>query len=164
MPSPRPQSLERRIARRDVRKHANVFLRHGWRLGTDPIPNMTTLPEDRGIKVLVISLPDGVIDRSTLAYAFQSFARGWRRNEPNTPEDPGQKGKYGGCTTHAPRLLNAGAGRRPGLPHTRNDPRHQLRKRATDNPDKAYGHLGDKCGAITLVVIQLIRRLRSDSS
>ena len=177
-------------------------LRQGWRLGTDPIPNMTSLLEDRGIKVLVISLPDGVsgltclvrrprhktkvpvivvndrgtlerrrltlahelahrlidptspvdhekasdvfagaflvprdhlvreigkhrnalgyheliqlkrmyrvsaaallvrlgqvgvIDRSTLAYAFQTFARGWRRNEPHPLEDPGQEGQY----------------------------------------------------------------------
>jgi Zn-dependent peptidase ImmA (M78 family) len=35
-------------------------LRKEWQLGTDPIPNMTSLLEDRGIKVLVIPLPDGV--------------------------------------------------------------------------------------------------------
>lgn len=32
-------------------------LRKEWELGTDPIPNMTALLEDRGIKVLVLPLP-----------------------------------------------------------------------------------------------------------
>jgi Zn-dependent peptidase ImmA (M78 family)/DNA-binding XRE family transcriptional regulator len=35
-------------------------LREEWQLGIDPIPNMTSLLEDRGIKVLVVPLPDGV--------------------------------------------------------------------------------------------------------
>jgi Zn-dependent peptidase ImmA (M78 family)/DNA-binding XRE family transcriptional regulator len=35
-------------------------LRREWKLGIDPIPNMTSLLEDRGIKVLVVPLPDGV--------------------------------------------------------------------------------------------------------
>lgn len=35
-------------------------LRKEWELGIDPIPNMTSLLEDRGIKVLVIPLPSGV--------------------------------------------------------------------------------------------------------
>lgn len=35
-------------------------LRKEWQLGIDPIPNMTALLEERGIKVLVIPLPDGV--------------------------------------------------------------------------------------------------------
>lgn len=35
-------------------------LRDEWKLGIDPIPNMTSLLEDGGIKVLVISLPDSV--------------------------------------------------------------------------------------------------------
>ena len=177
-------------------------LRHDWKLGVDPIPNMNSLLEDRGIKVLVISLPEGVsgltclvrrprhkaripvivvnarvtlerrrltlahelahrlidasspvdhekaanvfagaflmprehlvretgqrrralgyhelielkrvyrvsaasllvrlsqvgvIDRSTLVYAFQTYARGWRRNEPEPLEEPDQEEKY----------------------------------------------------------------------
>jgi Zn-dependent peptidase ImmA (M78 family) len=36
----------------DVRQH--------WTLGTDPIPNMTELLEEKGLKVLVVSLPDRV--------------------------------------------------------------------------------------------------------
>lgn len=35
-------------------------LRTEWELGIDPVPNMTSLLEDRGIKVLVMPLPDGV--------------------------------------------------------------------------------------------------------
>jgi Zn-dependent peptidase ImmA (M78 family)/DNA-binding XRE family transcriptional regulator len=35
-------------------------LREEWDLGTDPIPNMTSLLEERGIKVLVVPLPEGV--------------------------------------------------------------------------------------------------------
>lgn len=35
-------------------------LRGKWGLGTDPIPNMTELLEEKGIKVIVIDLPDGV--------------------------------------------------------------------------------------------------------
>ncbi|HJM52368.1 MAG TPA: XRE family transcriptional regulator [Alphaproteobacteria bacterium] len=35
-------------------------LRREWKLGIDPIPNMTSLLEDRGIKVLVIALPGRV--------------------------------------------------------------------------------------------------------
>ena len=35
-------------------------LRKEWRLGIDPIPNMTELLEDRGIKVLLLKLPDSV--------------------------------------------------------------------------------------------------------
>ena len=176
-------------------------LRSDWKLGIDPIPNMTSLLEDRGIKVLVMSLPDGVsgltclvrrplhktkvpvivvnewvtlerrrftlahelahrlidenspvdhekasnvfagaflvprdhlmheigkprkvlgyqeliqlkcmyrvsaatllvrlsqvgiIDQSTLAYAFQTFARGWRKTEPEPLESVGEEGK-----------------------------------------------------------------------
>lgn len=34
--------------------------RKSWKLGIDPIPNMTALLEDRGIKVLVLSLPKNV--------------------------------------------------------------------------------------------------------
>ena len=177
-------------------------IRREWRLGIDPIPNMTALLEDHGIKVLVIDLPErvsgltclvqrqrhkkkapvivvnrkltlerrrftlahelahrlidasspvnhekasnifagaflvprdhltreagrirhaigyrelihlkrryrvsaamllvrcrqtGVIDQSTLAYAFQTFARGWRSSEPEPLEASGKEGLY----------------------------------------------------------------------
>ena len=36
----------------------------------------------------------GVIDESTLAYAFQTFARGWRSGEPEPLESPGEEGRY----------------------------------------------------------------------
>ena len=35
-------------------------LRREWRLGIDPVPNMTELLEERGIKVLLLDLPDSV--------------------------------------------------------------------------------------------------------
>ena len=177
-------------------------LRNKWNLGIDPIPNMTSLLEDRGIKVLLIALPErvsgltcqvhrqrqknkapvivvnrkttlerrrftlthelahrlidesspvhhetasdvfagaflmprdhlvreigksrkaigyqeliqlkrmyrvsaamllvrfkqvGVIDKSTLAYAFQTFARGWRSREPEPLENHGEEGRH----------------------------------------------------------------------
>lgn len=177
-------------------------LRKEWELGIDPIPNMTSLLEDRGIKVVIMPLPDGVsgltclvrrpgqkkrvpvivvnrdvslerrrftlahelahrlldekstvdqekasnvfagaflipkahlvreigesrkglgyaelvqlkrmyrisaaalivrlhqvgiIDQSTLAYAFQTFARGWRKEEPDPLEPKGEEGKH----------------------------------------------------------------------
>lgn len=188
------QEDEGEVLADDVRKE--------WQLGIDPIPNMTSLLEDRGIKVLVIPLPGGVsgltclvrrprqkmkvpvivvnrsvtlerrrltlahelahrliddgspvhhekasnvfagaflvprehlvreigksrkavvyqelvqlkrmyrvsasallvrlrqigvIDESTLAYAFQTFARGWRANEPEPLEAPGEEGRH----------------------------------------------------------------------
>lgn len=36
----------------------------------------------------------GVIDQSTLAYAFQTFARGWRNEEPEPLEGPDEKGEH----------------------------------------------------------------------
>ncbi|HEV2172512.1 MAG TPA: XRE family transcriptional regulator, partial [Nitrospira sp.] len=35
-------------------------VREAWKLGVDPIPNMTELLEERGLKVLTVSLPDRV--------------------------------------------------------------------------------------------------------
>ena len=35
-------------------------IRKEWELGIDPIPNMTSLLEDRGVKVVILPLPDGV--------------------------------------------------------------------------------------------------------
>jgi Zn-dependent peptidase ImmA (M78 family) len=35
-------------------------VRHAWKLGLDPIPNMTELLEEKGLKVLTISLPQRV--------------------------------------------------------------------------------------------------------
>lgn len=195
--------LTRRFAgREDEGEVLAQELRGEWKLGLDPIPNMTALLEDRGIRVLVISLPNrvsgltclvrgarhggktpvivvnrnhtlerrrltlahelahrmiddastadpektanvfagaflvpadhlmreigehrkalgyrelieskhmyrvsaaallvrlkqvGVIDQSTLAYAFQTFARGWRKEEPEPLEGPDEKGEH----------------------------------------------------------------------
>ncbi|MGO9230059.1 MAG: helix-turn-helix domain-containing protein [Bryobacteraceae bacterium] len=43
----------------DAEKLAND-VREQWKLGTDPIPNMTELLEDKGLKVLTVSLPERV--------------------------------------------------------------------------------------------------------
>jgi len=43
----------------EAEKLANK-LRSEWKLGKDPIPNMTELLEDHGIKVLILSLPSSV--------------------------------------------------------------------------------------------------------
>lgn len=36
----------------------------------------------------------GVIDDSTLAYAFRTFARGWRSSEPEPLEERGEAGRH----------------------------------------------------------------------
>jgi Zn-dependent peptidase ImmA (M78 family)/transcriptional regulator with XRE-family HTH domain len=48
---------ERLLAREDDAEKLAQDLRKEWELGIDPIPNMTALLEDHGIKVLVIPLP-----------------------------------------------------------------------------------------------------------
>lgn len=50
-------------------------LREEWKLGTDPIPNMTSLLEDRGIKVLVMPLPDRVSGLTCLVRRPQRKAK-----------------------------------------------------------------------------------------
>ncbi len=55
-PFPRPRRL------RDVREaeHLAAEVREIWRLGIDPIPDMTELLEEKGLKVLTVPLPDRV--------------------------------------------------------------------------------------------------------
>lgn len=197
-----PQFGNRFLGREEDGEILAQDLRRVWKLGIDPIPNMTSLLEDRGIKVLVMPLPGGVsgltclvrrprrktkvpvivvnkevtlerrrftlahelahrlieetspvdhekasnvfagaflvprnhlvreigkhrkalgyqeliqlkrmyrvsaatllvrlrqvgvIDQSTLAYAFQTFARGWRKSEPEPLEVEGEEGKH----------------------------------------------------------------------
>ena len=43
-------------------------LRNEWKLGIEPIPNMTVLLEDKGIKVLLIQLPKGVSGLTALVH------------------------------------------------------------------------------------------------
>ncbi len=197
-----PRFGNRFLGREDEGEILAEDVRREWQLGIDPIPNMTSLLEDRGIKVLLIPLPGsvsgltclvrrprqkikvpvivvnrnvtlerrrltlahelahrlmdesstvhhekasnvfagaflvprahlvreigksrkavgyqeliqlkrmyrvsasallvrlrqiGVIDESTLAYAFQTFARGWRANEPAPLEARGEEGRH----------------------------------------------------------------------
>ena len=44
-------------------------LRRKWRLGTDPIPNMTTLLENHGIRVLLVALPKKVSGLTCIAHS-----------------------------------------------------------------------------------------------
>ena len=55
-----PRFGERLLGREDEGEALAQDLRKEWQLGTDPIPNMTALLEDHGIKVLVVPLPDRV--------------------------------------------------------------------------------------------------------
>lgn len=49
-----------RIETLEQAEEAADGLRGRWDLGTDPIPNLTQLLEDHGIKVLILQLPEGV--------------------------------------------------------------------------------------------------------
>ena len=55
-----PQSSNRFLGIEDEGEILAQNLRNEWKLGVDPIPNMTALLEERGIKVLVLPLPKGV--------------------------------------------------------------------------------------------------------
>ena len=50
-------------------------LRRKWQLGIDPIPNMTALLEDRGIKVLMMPLPNRVSGLTCFVYRSRQKAR-----------------------------------------------------------------------------------------
>ena len=53
-----PQFGHRFLGQEDDGEIVAENLRKEWQLGIDPIPNMTALLEDWGIKVLVIELPE----------------------------------------------------------------------------------------------------------
>ena len=55
-----PQFGNRFLRQEDEGESVAEDLRKEWQLGSDPIPNMTALLEDWGIKVLVIELPERV--------------------------------------------------------------------------------------------------------
>jgi Zn-dependent peptidase ImmA (M78 family) len=54
--------LPRRHKLRDVAdaEQLSAEVRKAWKLGLDPIPNMTELLEEKGLKVLTVHLPDRV--------------------------------------------------------------------------------------------------------
>ncbi len=62
-----PGSGDRLIKREHEGEHIAENIRDEWQLGIDPIPNMTSLLEDRGIKVLVLELPKRVSGLTCLA-------------------------------------------------------------------------------------------------
>ncbi len=55
-----PRLCRRSLGRLEEVESLAMELRKQWRLGIDPIPNMTELLEERGIKVLLIPLPENV--------------------------------------------------------------------------------------------------------
>lgn len=55
-----PKGMPRRIESLDEAEALANELRKAWKLGIDPIPNMTELLEERGIKVLLADLPKKV--------------------------------------------------------------------------------------------------------
>jgi Zn-dependent peptidase ImmA (M78 family)/DNA-binding XRE family transcriptional regulator len=56
----RPTFAPKRIRRIEEAEDLAKQLRKVWKLGNDPIPNMTELLEERGIKVLMCELPQSV--------------------------------------------------------------------------------------------------------
>jgi transcriptional regulator with XRE-family HTH domain len=54
-----PMSIRRLGRVRDAEALAEA-VREAWKLGMDPIPNMTELLEEKGLKVLTVRLPDAV--------------------------------------------------------------------------------------------------------
>jgi Zn-dependent peptidase ImmA (M78 family)/DNA-binding XRE family transcriptional regulator len=56
----RPSFAPKRIRRIDEAEQLAKELRKAWKLGNDPIPNMTELLEERGVKVLMCALPRSV--------------------------------------------------------------------------------------------------------
>jgi Zn-dependent peptidase ImmA (M78 family)/DNA-binding XRE family transcriptional regulator len=55
-----PESMPERISNASQAEVLADKLRNAWELGFDPIPNMTELLEEKGIKVLLEDLPDKV--------------------------------------------------------------------------------------------------------
>ena len=55
-----PFDRPRKLRRAEDAERLAVDVRNAWKLGTDPIPNMTELLEEKGLKVLVVSLPGRV--------------------------------------------------------------------------------------------------------
>src|ERR1043166_6062318 len=55
-----PPGFPRRVGSFDDAEKLANDVRGEWKLGTDPIPNMTELLEERGIKVLIAILPEKV--------------------------------------------------------------------------------------------------------
>jgi Zn-dependent peptidase ImmA (M78 family) len=56
----RPVARLRKLRNADDAEKLAIEVREEWELGVDPIPNMTELLEEKGLKVLTIPLPDRV--------------------------------------------------------------------------------------------------------
>lgn len=72
--------------RREVGKHRNA-------LGYKELIELKRLYRVSGVALLMRLRQLDVIGESTLIYAFQSIARGWRTQEPSELEAPGERGQ-----------------------------------------------------------------------
>ncbi len=68
--------------------------KHRKALGYNELVQLKRMYRVSAAALLVRLKQVGVIDESTLAYAFQTFARGWRSSEPEALEGPGEEGKH----------------------------------------------------------------------
>ncbi|MCR6630141.1 MAG: XRE family transcriptional regulator [Magnetospirillum sp.] len=62
------------VATMDETEEAAERLRDAWRLGEDPIPDLTHLLEEKGLKVLVLHLPDTVSGLTCLVHGRNADA------------------------------------------------------------------------------------------
>jgi Zn-dependent peptidase ImmA (M78 family)/DNA-binding XRE family transcriptional regulator len=63
----RPSFAPKRIRHIEEAERLAKDLRKAWKLGTDPIPNLTELLEERGVKVLMCALPQSVTGLTCMA-------------------------------------------------------------------------------------------------
>ena len=68
--------------------------KHRKALGYQEIVQLKRMYRVSAAALLVRLRQVGVINQSTLAYAFQTIARGWRKAEPEPLEGPGEEGKH----------------------------------------------------------------------
>lgn len=68
--------------------------KHRKRLGYEELIQLKRMYRVSGAALLVRLRQLGVIDESTVAYAFQTYARGWRADEPAPLERSGDEGKH----------------------------------------------------------------------
>ena len=72
---------------REIGRHRNA-------LGYNELIQLKRMYRVSAAALLVRLKQIGVIDSSTLSYAFQTFARKWRKTEPVPMEGPGSEGKF----------------------------------------------------------------------
>ena len=94
--APRQTSLARLdpIEAPEQAQEAAAALRSRWHLGTDPIPSMTDLLEERGIKVIALDLPIAVSGSKTVARARVRSIRSWPSSSTPTTRASGSASRW----------------------------------------------------------------------